>query len=78
MSFGTTSGLPTEGSIQLDDTKIEDLKLVEAKTTSADFSGVAIANSPITPETSSSWSIFRILLALLIIAALMYFFLCHH
>jgi len=54
------------------------LKLVEAKTTSADFSGVAIANSPITPETSSSWSIFRILLALLIIAALMYFFLCHH
>ena len=32
-------------------------------------------NSPITPETSSSWTIFRFLLALLIIAAMMYFFL---
>jgi len=78
LSFGTTQGPPTDGSIQLDDTKIEDLKLVDAKTTSADFSSAALANSPITPETSSSWSIFRFLLALLIIAALMYFFLYHH
>jgi len=37
--------------------------------------GDAIDNSPITPETSSSWTIFRFLLALLIIAAMMYFFL---
>jgi len=78
LSFGTTQGPPTDGSIQLDDTKIEDLKLVDAKTTSADFSSAALANSPITAETSSSWSIFRFLLALLIIAALMYFFLYHH
>jgi hypothetical protein len=77
LSLGTTQGPPTEGSIQLDDTKIEDLKLVDAKTTSPDFSNAAIANSPITPETSSSWGIFRFLLALLIIAALMYFFLHH-
>lgn len=78
LSVGTTQGLPTDGSVQLDDTKIEDLKLVDAKTTSPEFSGAAIANTPITPETSSSWSIFRFLLALLIIAALMYFFLYHH
>jgi hypothetical protein len=32
-------------------------------------------SSPITPETSGSWTIFRFLLALLMIAALMYFFL---
>ena len=39
--------------------------------------GDSISNSPIIPETSSSWPIFRFLLALLIIAALMYFFLCY-
>jgi len=32
-------------------------------------------SSPITPESSSSWTIFRFLLTLLVIAALMYFFL---
>src|SRR5207247_8726995 len=32
-------------------------------------------SSPITPETSGSWTIFRFLLTLLVIAALMYFFL---
>jgi len=66
-----------DGSVQLDDTKIEDLKLVNAKTASADFSSATIANSPITPETSGSWNVVRFLLALLIIAALMYFFIHH-
>jgi hypothetical protein len=68
--------LPT-GSIQPDDAKIEDAKLGDAKTTIATFGGVGepIGNSPITPEPSSRWTIFRFLLALLIIGAMMYFFL---
>jgi hypothetical protein len=69
---------PAEGSLQLNDTKIKDWKLVNAKTASGDFSNVEIANAPITPEASGSWSIFRFLLALLIIAAVMYFFFYHH
>jgi hypothetical protein len=36
--------------------------------------GQTISNSPITPETSSSWKIFAFLLAVGILSALMYFF----
>ena len=63
-------------TIQTDDVTIEDAK-GDAKTANASLGSVgdAIDNSPITPETSSSWTIFRFLLALLIIAAMMYFFL---
>ena len=63
-------------TIQTDDVTIEDAKLGDAKTANASFGSVgdAIDNSPITPETSSSWTIFRFVLALLIIAAMMYFF----
>jgi hypothetical protein len=64
-------------TIQTDDVTTEDAKLGDAKTANASLGSVgdAIDNSPITPETSSSWTIFRFLLALLIIAAMMYFFL---
>ena len=64
-------------SIQTDDVTTEDAKLGDTKTANASFGSVgdAMDNSPITPETSSSWTIFRFLLALLIIAAMMYFFL---
>jgi hypothetical protein len=64
-------------TIQTDDVTTEDAKLVDAKTANASVGSVgdAMDNSPITPETSSSWTIFRFLLALLIIAAMMYFFL---
>jgi hypothetical protein len=64
-------------TLQTDDVTIEDAKLGDAKTANASFSSVgdAMDNSPITPETSSSWTIFRFLLPLLIIAAMMYFFL---
>ena len=64
-------------TIQTDDVTTEDAKLGDAKTANASFGSVgdAMDNSPITPETSSSWTIFRFLLALLIIAAMMYFFL---
>lgn len=79
LSLGGARGLPPAGSIQLDAAKIEDAKLGDAKTTNVSFGSVGdtVGNSPITPETSSSWTIFRFLLALLIIAALMYFFLYH-
>ena len=64
-------------TIQTDDVTIEDAKLGDAKTANASLGSVgdAMDNSPITPEASSSWTIFRFLLALLIIAAMMYFFL---
>ena len=63
-------------TIQTDDVTMEDSKLGDTKTANASFGSVAaIDNSPITPETSSSWTIFRFLLTLLIIAAMMYFFL---
>lgn len=64
-------------TIQTDDVTIEDAKLGDAKTANASLGSVgdAMDNSPITPETSSSWTIFRFLLPLLIIAAMMYFFL---
>jgi hypothetical protein len=68
---------PGSHTIQTPDVTIEDAKLGDAKTANASFSrvGDAMDNSPITPETSSSWTIFRFVLAFIIIAALMYFFL---
>jgi hypothetical protein len=77
--LGIVRDLPPAGSLQPDDAKIEDARLGDAKTTNANFGSVGdtIGNSPITPESSSSWTIFRFLLASLIIAALMYFFLYH-
>lgn len=78
-SLGIVRDLPPAGSIQPDDAKIEDLKLGDVKTTNANLGSVGdtIGNSPIIPESSSNSAIFRFLLTLLIIAALMYFFLHH-
>jgi hypothetical protein len=75
LSFGRDPGLT--GSIQPDDATIEGAKPGDATIANANLGGVgdSISNSPIIPETSSSWPIFRLLWALLIIAALMYFFL---
>jgi hypothetical protein len=39
--------------------------------------GYTISNAPITPERSGGGSIFMFLLTLLVLAALMYFFLYH-
>ncbi len=77
LSLGIARDLPPAGSIQTEDATIEDAKLGDTKTANASFGSVgdAIDNSPITPETSSSWTIFRFLLALLIIAVMMYFLL---
>ena len=72
-AFTVNAGSTT---IQTDDVTREDAKLGDTKTANASLGSVgdAIDNSPITPETSSSWTIFRFLLALFIIAAMMYFF----
>lgn len=63
------------GSNQSADTTI-DIPATTASATNAYFGSPAntITNSPITPETSSSWKIFRFLLGVLIISAIMYFF----
>ena len=62
LTLGDAQDLQPAGSIQPQD---------------ANSGGLVAPNdsSPITPETSSSWTIFRFLLTLLVIAALMYFFL---
>jgi hypothetical protein len=77
LSPGSARDLLPTGSIQTDGVTIEDAKTGDTKTASASFGsiGPAIDNSPITPEASSSWTILRFLLTLLIIAAMMYFFL---
>ena len=45
--------------------------------TASDSLGDAITNTPITPQSSSSWAVLRFLLAALAIAGLLYFFLMH-
>ncbi len=62
LTLGDAQDLQPAGSIQPQD---------------ANSGGLVAPNdsSPITPETSGSWTIFRFLLTLLVIAALMYFFL---
>jgi len=70
--LGIARDLPPAGSSRSDNAKIEDAKLGDASRL-----GDTIGNSPITPETSSSWTIFLFLLALLIVAGLMYFFFHH-
>jgi hypothetical protein len=53
--------------------------LGEAKTANPPFNyGDAVINAPITPQSGSSWPIVRFLITLLVIAALMYFFLHRH
>lgn len=48
-------------------------------TAGTNFSGTGdiSGNSPITPEAGNSWKVFRFLLTLLIVAAIMYFYLHH-
>jgi hypothetical protein len=71
-----TLSLGLAREIQPAEAKIEDAKLGHAETINANFGNLreTIGNSPITPETSSSWTIFRFLVALLIIGAMMYLF----
>src|ERR1700731_2772994 len=59
LSLGIARDLPPAGSIQTDDATTEDAKFGDTKTANASFGNVGDAtdNSPITPETSSSWTI---------------------
>jgi hypothetical protein len=41
----------------------------------SNINGAAFANTPITPEAGGNWKLFRVLLLLAIVAALLYFFL---
>jgi hypothetical protein len=68
-------GLPQVQSIQSSYVNVEDGRLGGERTGSLYNSGNAIANTPITPESSSSSTILGFLLTLVIIAAMMYFFL---
>lgn len=63
-------------SPQLKDVGTQAPKLGDAGFTKADFSNSAgtIDNAPITPEPSNIWNVFRLLLALLIVGAMVYFF----
>jgi hypothetical protein len=76
LSLGLARDLLAAASIPPDDAKAQDARPGDVKTTNTFGSaGGTISNSPITPETNSSWTIFRLLLMLLCIAALLYFFL---
>jgi hypothetical protein len=74
---GSAQGLPQAQAIPSNCGNVDDVKFGNARTMQANFNDVGdvVANTPITPQVSSSWTIFRFLLALLIIAALMYVFL---
>jgi len=56
--------------------KVQEVDAISV-TDSFDKASDNIANVPITPETGSNWPIFRFLLALLVIAILVYFFFHH-
>lgn len=73
---GSAQGLPQDQLIGSSDARlVEGAGLGDATTGNSTINSVGIVNTPITPEASSGGTIFRILLALLIIAGLMYFFL---
>jgi hypothetical protein len=78
LSFNVARDLTPASSAQ-PGAKIEPASLGNEKAADSNFGGAgdAISNSPITPETSRSWTIFRTLLVLLIIATALYFFLHH-
>jgi len=72
-NFSIARDLPPAAAIQGDDAK------ADSKTTKVNYGsmGTTISNTPIAPETSGSSTIFRFLLAFLVLAALMYFLLHH-
>jgi hypothetical protein len=72
LSFGGAGGATPSGGTATEAAKLFDGKAGNANPGSL---GTAIENSPIIPQTSSSGAIFRFLLALLIVAAMLYFYL---
>lgn len=68
LSPGVRPGLPPTGSIQPDEANL--------RVADSGRVGDTVSNSPIVPESSRGWVIF--LLALLVVAMLMYFLFHHH
>ena len=72
--LGGAKGLFPTQPMQAADLKNE-YATVEATTTeNANLNNAALANTPITPQASGNWKLFRSLLLFAIIAALIYFF----
>jgi hypothetical protein len=66
--------LPTQ-PMQTPNAALEDVRAEATTIKNANINNAALANTPITPEAGGNWKLFRSLLLLAIIAALMYFFL---
>ena len=72
--LGGAKGLLPTQPMQAADLK-NDYARVDANTTeNANINSAAFANTPITPEASGNWKLFRLLLLIATIAALLYFF----
>jgi len=73
-SIGGAKGLLPTQPVQAADLK-NDYARVDANTPeNANINSAAFANTPITPEASGNWKLFRLLLLIATIAALLYFF----
>ncbi len=79
LSFSLGRSLQPAGSlaadiVTTDDAKSGDVNPAEAN---AGSMGGTLSNAPITPERSDSWTVFLFFLTVVVIAALIYFFLYH-
>lgn len=70
-----TQGFVKADPIQSSGAKVEEMRLADTMPGSATINDVGVVNTPITPETSGAGGIFRFLLALLIVAALVFLYL---
>ena len=73
--LGNASGLVKAQPTQSGDSNLQAMQLEATTIENATLNNAVIANTPITPEASGTGKILRFLLTLLILAALMYFFL---
>lgn len=72
--LGGAKGLLPTQPMQAADLKNEYARVEATTTENANINDAAFANTPITPEASGNWKLFRSLLLFAIIAALLYFF----
>jgi hypothetical protein len=73
--LGGAKGLFPTQPMQAADLKNEYPRVEATTAENANLNNAALANTPITPQASGNWKLFRSLLLFAIIAALMYFFL---
>ena len=72
--LGGAKGLLPTQPMQAADLKNEYATVKTTTTENANINSAAFANTPITPEASGNWKLFRFLLLIATIAALLYFF----